>query len=291
LQSLSYPEFEVIVVDNGSQDGSVAMLRLDFPECLIIENSTNRGFCEANNQGIGLALSRGHDYILILNNDTLVDTECLGFLVKRAESDARIAAVTPKIYFAEPPDRIWFAGGTFSLWKGRNGHVGYKEQDQGKWNTPRDIEFACGCAFLAHRRVWERLGGFDKRFFWSAEDADWSLRATQSGYKLFYEPAAVVWHKESYSILRRGGKAGILYYWTRNGLLLMVKHGRWRHWITFVPYYFCLTGKRIAVAAWARDWDSVRAAFSGVRDFFGMLERFGKADPAECCRVPVSGGG
>jgi GT2 family glycosyltransferase len=278
--ALRYPRFEVIIVDNGSKDDSVAMLRREFPHCLLIENSTNRGFCEANNQGISLALSRGYRYTMILNNDTILEPNCLAFLVQRAESSSQIAAVSPKIYFANPPDRIWFGGGTFSYWKGRNGHLGHRERDMGQWNTPKEIEFVCGCAFLASESSWRRIGGFDERFFRSCEDADWSIRAKKAGLKLFYEPSSCLWHRESFDILRSEGQAGILYYWTRNNLLLMYKHGRVWHWLTFLPYFAVLTAKRFLISCKANDWAAARATLRGVRDFFLVIRNFRKEDPS-----------
>jgi hypothetical protein len=125
----------------------------------------------------------------------------------------------------------------------------------------------CGCAFLARRSIWEKLGGFDERFFCSSEDADWSLRAAQSGYKLFYEPAAVVWHRESFDILRGGGRTSQMYFYTRNPLVLMCEQGRWWHWITFLPYHIALSLNRAGQAAMRSDWRSIVKIAEGFRDF------------------------
>jgi len=177
IYALHYAPLEVIVVDNGSKDGSVEIVQRSFPKCVLIQNNENLGFAKGNNQGIGLALDRDNDYVMILNNDTLLDAESLSFLVQRAESDPRIAAVSPKIYFADPSDRLWFGGGTFSYWKGRNGHVGYRQKDCPAWNVPREAQFVSGCVLLAHRRAWQEVGGFDESLFAYGEDMDWSIRA------------------------------------------------------------------------------------------------------------------
>jgi len=146
IYALSYAPLEVVVVDNGSMDGSAEMVQNTFGDCILIQNEKNLGFAKGNNQGIEVALERGNDYVMTLNNDTLLDLESLSLLVQRAESDPRIAAVSPKIYFADPSDHLWFAGGTFSYWKGRNGHVGYRQKDCPAWNVPGEAQFISGCA-------------------------------------------------------------------------------------------------------------------------------------------------
>jgi len=257
----------VIIVDNGSKDGSVEMVQRSFPECVLIRNEENLGFAKGNNQGIVLALDHGNDYVLTLNNDTLVAPESLTCLVQRAESDPRIAAVSPKIYFADPSDRLWFAGGTFSYWKGRNEHVGYRQQDCPAWNVPGEAQFVSGCVLLASRRAWQQVGGFDEALFAYAEDLDWSLRAERLKLKLFYEPRAVVWHRVSFSTLSNGWQASQAYYSTRNPMVIMWKRGRWWHWLTFLPYHAALSCKRVAQALSRGDWLSVIKIVQGFRDF------------------------
>lgn len=274
--SLSYPSYEVVVVDNGSTDDSVQMAKAEFPRCHVIQNETNLGFSRANNQGAEYALEHGADFIFLLNNDTLLDPECLTSLVRRAEADRSIAAVSPKIYFADPPDRLWFAGGTFSYWSGRNGHVGYRMPDSLLWNAPREIEFISGCALLVPKKVWKTLGGFDEILFRSAEDVDWSLRARKAGYTLFYEPKSIVWHRESFDILRNGGRASQLYYYTRNPLFVMWKQAHWWHWLTFLPYHLMLSFKRSLTALLAKDWSSVVQIVQGFRDFPTIVREAGR---------------
>ena len=267
IYTLRYTPVEVIVVDNGSRDGSVKMVQQAFPECILIQNKENLGFAKGNNQGIALALERRNDYVMVLNNDTLMDAESLTCLVERAESDPRIAAVSPKIYFADPSDRLWFAGGTFSYWKGRNGHVGYRQKDCPTWNVPGEAQFASGCGLLASRRAWQEVGSFDESLFCYAEDLEWSLRAQRLKFKLFYEPRAVVWHRESFSTLSNKWQASQAYYSTRNPMVVMWKQGRWWHWLTFLPYHAALSCKRVAQALSRGDWLSVVKIIQGFRDF------------------------
>lgn len=267
IYALRYAPLEVVVVDNGSTDGSLEMVRDSFPGCILLRNETNLGFAKGNNQGIELALDRGSDYVMMLNNDALLDPESLTLLVQRAESDPQIGAVSPKIYFADPSDRLWFGGGTFSYWKGRNGHLGYMQKDSPAWNLPGEAQFISGCALLASRKAWQKVGGFDESLFAYCEDVDWSLRARKSGFKLFYEPQAVVWHRESFSTLRNDWQSSYMYYRTRNPMVVMWKQGRWWHWSTFLPYHVALSCKRILEALSKRDWRSVANIVQGFRDF------------------------
>lgn len=273
IHSLSYAPLEVVVVDNGSTDGSVEMVRKTFGDCVLIQNEKNLGFAKGNNQGIGLALNRGNEYVMALNNDTWLDPECLTWLVQRAESDSRIAAVSPKIYFADPSDRLWFAGGTYSHWKGRNGHVGYREKDCPAWNVPGEAQFVSGCALLASRSAWRNIGGFDELLFVYLEDVDWSLRARNAGFKLFYEPRALVWHLESFSKLRNRWQSNYIYYMTRNALVVMWRQGRWWHRVISLPYHVALSCKRILQAISKRDWPSIVKIVQGFRDFPGLARQ------------------
>src|SRR5689334_14668164 len=155
LASAIYPALDVIVVDNGSTDASCKVVAAEFPGVLLIRNQENLGFCVANNGGVAAAFERKNDYALILNNDTVLHRECIGRLVARLQAEPDAAAVSPKIYFWQPNDRIWFAGGTFSLWTGCNGHVGYRKRDKPAWNRARTMDFICACAMLVSRRAWQ----------------------------------------------------------------------------------------------------------------------------------------
>jgi GT2 family glycosyltransferase len=290
LNSLSYPAVETIVVDNASSDDSVKIVKNEFANCLLIENVVNVGFSAGNNQGIRMAFERGNDYIMLLNNDTILDRDCVTWLVERAESDPKIGAVSPKIYFADPRDRLWFAGGKFSYWKGRNGLIGYAQQDEDRYTQPGEMEFISGCALLASREVWQEVGELDELYFWAGEDVDWSLRLRKAGYKLFYEPRSQVWHRVSYSMLQSNGEAGRLYYYTRNNILYMWRHARWWHWITFAPYFGTLSLARVFRAVRGRDWAALRSIYRGFRDCPPLLRRVRRSQlsPAPSKSVPAT---
>jgi GT2 family glycosyltransferase/ubiquinone/menaquinone biosynthesis C-methylase UbiE len=267
LAGTSYPALDVIVVDNGSSDGSCDMVAAEFPDVVLIRNQENLGFCVANNQGVAAAFERKNQYALILNNDTLLHPQCIGWLVARAQAEPDAAAVSPKVYFWQPRDRIWFAGGTLSLWTGCNGHIGYRKRDKPAWNSPRSMDFICACAMLVTCRAWQEIGGFDELLFRSAEDIDWSLRARRAGFRLLYEPEAVIWHRESFDILHNEGRSRQLYFYTRNRLAVMWKHAKWRHWLTFLPCFGLRCVKQVVSTTISGNGDAARQVPRAFMDF------------------------
>lgn len=225
LQKVSYPNLEVILVDNGSLDGSQGYFRENYPWVRLIENSRNLGFAGGNNVGMRSALKGDVDYILLLNNDTVVDPRFIDELVEKGESRADIGVLCPKIYYYDDPDIIWYAGGSISLLRGASRHFGFREIDMGQHDTPREVNFVTGCAFFIKRAVIEKIGLLDEAFFIYSEDADWSTRAVKAGYRCWYVPASRIWHKEGMSSKCKpnGYKARI---GTRNMAYLIYKHAK-----------------------------------------------------------------
>ena len=224
LRAVAYPCFDVMVVDNGSHDGSVAAIRQRFPNVDVTETGENLGYAGGNNVGIKLALSRGAQFVLLLNNDTTVDRQLVGQLVAAADAAADGAFFCPKIYFYAEPTKIWYAGGRWLTTKSRFSHIGYRKEDTGQaFSTMREIDYACGCALFARSSAIKRIGLLDEKFFLTFEETDWCYRAGEAGYKSFFVPQAKVWHKVSVSF---GGGASPLahYFMTRNRLLWGRKH-------------------------------------------------------------------
>ncbi|MEM3486562.1 MAG: glycosyltransferase family 2 protein [Candidatus Methanomethyliaceae archaeon] len=238
LAQSKYERYDVIVVDNASTDDSLAMLRSDFPHVEVLALNSNTGFAGGNNAGIRVAMSRGADYIFVLNNDTTVHADCIAKLVERSEASPRIAAVSPLILFADPANRIWSAGGSYNLWYGTARHAGLREHaDSPRWKQARPISFATGCAVLYRSQALKDVGGFDESLFMYAEDSDLSYRLLKAGWMIFYEPQAVVWHHEAWTTKRTIGKEWGLRLCIRNILRVHAKHARWYHKLTFYPCF------------------------------------------------------
>jgi GT2 family glycosyltransferase len=224
LRKIDYPAFEVVLVDNGSVDGSGKKLAQDFPEVKVILNDKNLGFTGGNNVGMRDVLARGTDYLLLLNNDTIVAPNFLTELVHVAESDERISMVNPKIYYFEPADKIWYAGGEYVPWKTFPVHFGLRESDVGSYDQTKEVSFVSGCALLVKAEVVQKVGLLDEIFFMGYEDVDWSVRAVRAGYKAMYAPASVVWHRDSYVTKQSMGFARRDFYNMRNAVLCARKY-------------------------------------------------------------------
>jgi len=224
LASLDYPNYEVVVVDNGSTDGAVSVIRERCPGVTIVENGENLGYAGGNNVGLRHAMAQGADYALLLNNDTVVDPAFLGILVNAAEAEPAVGIAGPTIYYYERPDVIWSAGGAIDWQRGSTWMVGLDEQDKGQFGAePRPVDFVTGCAMLVRRAVLERAGLLDERFFAYYEEAEWCVRAARAGFQVMHVPMAHIWHKISPAA--QADSPLVHYYMTRNRLLFLKATG------------------------------------------------------------------
>lgn len=210
-------EGKVILVDNGSVDDSILAVSGQFPDVTIIETGANLGYAGGNNVGISYALDKGFEYIMVLNNDTILAPQCISHLLQDLQLHSDAAAVAPKSFYLEAPDIIYFAGGRISR-DGRTHHIGGGSYDAPKYNLPCDTEWLTGCAILFRSQSLQELGLFEPKYYVLFEDADWSLRARRTGYRLRVVPGATVWHKVSPSFGKTWSPL-YRYYYTRNSFL------------------------------------------------------------------------
>ena len=217
LARITEPEVRVILVDNGSSDGTVEAVREEFPGIELIETGENLGYTGGNNMGIRRALDLGADYVLILNNDTVVAPGFVRELLAVASKSDRIGFVSPKIYFMDPPDRIWFSGARYYTWCGYGRMVGYREKDREQYDRVREIDRPCGCAMLVSRAVCREAGLLDPGIFLYVDEVEWALRARRLGFRSYIAPGAKVWHKVS-SSAGGEGHPDAFYYGVRNTL-------------------------------------------------------------------------
>ena len=236
-----YANFEIILVDNGSRDSSPDRLSREFPSVRLIKNNKNLGFTGGNNVGMRDALGRDTDYLLLLNNDTEVAPDFLSQLVGVAESDPEIGVLNPKIYFYQPADMIWYGGGVHKPWWSFPRHIGVFQRDSDNNGLAQQVTFITGCALLIKTQIARQVGLLDETFFIGFEDADWSKRVMQAGYKAVYVPAAKIWHKISVDTKKNLGKPVKDFYYVRNSILLARKHLRQRrywplYWLSLAKY-------------------------------------------------------
>jgi GT2 family glycosyltransferase len=281
VQSLStstFKDFVVIVVDNGSVAHELEKIRAGVDRFVLIETGENLGYTGGNNVGIRHALKLGCRFVLLLNNDTFVAPSTLDHMMNAVAADSRIGVLTPKIFFHPERHLIWSAGTRFDR-RYMIGHLsGYNEQDCGQFDEPADLEWASGCAMLIHSEVIRDVGFLCDDYFAVCEDIDYSLRTKKVGYKIKYQPSALVWHLESAS---SGGHDApqYVYYQVRNYLML---HARWASGVTHLVvsqvYFLLYATKRAFGFAFRGKWRSVAGIAYGIRD--ALIGRVGRCEYA-----------
>ncbi len=200
IESAVSPSCRVLVVDNGSTDGSVEKIRSSFPGTEILELPDNRGYSGGNNAGFRKAMEMQAEFVVFLNNDTIVERNFCMPLVETLMCKPEAGIAVPKILYLDHPDTLWYAGGIARLSTGLVKHVGIREKDAPRFNRPGMTGYATGCCFAMRCRDFRQTGGFDEGFGMYAEDVDLSLRVREMGMSIEYVPASKVWHKVSASL-------------------------------------------------------------------------------------------
>jgi len=236
LFQISYPAFEVFLVDNASADDSVEAIGKAFPQVILLRNRENLGVAGGRNRGLKQVLRGDADYLLLLDNDTIVDRDFLSEMVLVGQRDPTVGILTGKILFHSAPDTIWCAGGTLNLYRCDFRLIGHGEVDRGQYNDVREVDHVTGCCFMIKRSVIEDIGLLDENFAqYFGEDTDWCLRARNKQYKVVYTPDARLWH---HVVKKTSVDERYLYLKGRNLFLFMRKHARTRHWIVFIFFFF-----------------------------------------------------
>lgn len=242
LFKMDYPNFEIIVVDNGSKDGTVLAVKKKFPQVKIISSKENLGLNGGKN--LGQKYVKG-DYIFFLDSDTIVDKKILKELVNLAESNPKIGMVCPKMYYWQPKNFIWYAGTYVNLLTSQTKNLGANEKDNGQWDQVRETEFA-PTAYLVKKEVVKKLKGHDEIFFMTYGDTDYGYRVREAGFKVLFCPAAKLWHRlkmeENIKGIRSLGYNLPMraYYFARNRTIFMKKHAPKLNFFIFIFFFFPL---------------------------------------------------
>jgi hypothetical protein len=237
LEKQTYANHALYIVDSGSTDDTAAYVQVHLPKrCTFLQNAENVGFAAGTNQGIRAAFQDGCAAILALNNDVVFGPELLERLAG-ALGQYRCDMTTPMMYFYEPKDRIWAAGGSLQPWLGyRNKHRGDGETDHGQYNAACRVTFAPLCCVLIRKEIFDRVGLLDERYFTYTEDVDFMYRCLKQGLSLWYVPEAKLWHKVS---SLSGGTTSdfMMRYCTRNRMYFMRKNlPAWQAWLWYMAY-------------------------------------------------------
>ena len=225
IQKSTYKNIYIIVVDNNSQNNSVQILNENAKDIKLILSSENTGFTGGNNIGIAYATKVNADFILVLNNDTLIEKTAIEKLVHASKDHNDVGIFTPKILFHPDRHLIWSAGTIYDKKKLMGLNYGYKKNDSSELDETRDLDYAVGCALLIRSSVIKKIGVLTEDYFATWEDVDFGLRAKQAGFRILYIPSSTIWHKESSS---SGGMDSpqYVYYQTRSALIFQRRWAR-----------------------------------------------------------------
>jgi GT2 family glycosyltransferase len=268
LLASTYDALEVVVVDNGSTDESPDAIARRFPSVAMVRTGVNDAVTAAYNAGVQYGLDHNADYILMLNNDIKLSSDMTELLVKAAEDDPSIGMVTPKIYYYDTPDVIWFAGGKrsrfdFGAYGTREG-----ERDEPENSVAKEVDYAWACGMLIRRAFLVDYGLFDTRFYLYYDDVDMSYRVQEAGYRIWYVPEAKMWHKVSHST----GSERFTRIWARSKMRLYRKHTRGLHQLALIVYAYA----HGAVRAIFPRHDNMRIGAHPKAYMSGLTEGLGK---------------
>jgi len=312
LYRVTYPNYDVIVVDNYSTDNSIEKIEnwannnsiyivkynesqakkggdpkkekylsklLSNKKIRLIINNENYGFAIGNNIGIYFALNAiNPDYILLLNNDTYVDERFLTELIKVAESDEKIGILGPKMYYAEPPDVFWSAGGKLNMYL-EHWQRGTNENDIGQFEKIEDVDFIAGACMLIKRDVIEKIGLLPTEYFLGWEDIDYCISAKKNGFKCVYVPTARIWHKVSASYRRGKMNYAQVKLGIRNRILFRYKYLSLFEFILFISLFiFIVTPLYLTYyMLYYRDLKRVKSFFEGLAESFSRILKVSKS--------------
>lgn len=218
-----YPNYKVVLIDNGSTDGTKEYVELEFPEVEVLRTEKNLKYSGGLNFGLDYVFHNSSvEYVVITNNDVVADKHLVSSLFETAQNHSDAGFVIGKVYYYENPDTFQSVGKRYDpvIWNG--GHIGQGEKDRGQYDEICERDWCDDIYWLVKREVWEKTGGYDTEFAFQGEDFDWQVRAKQLGYKIYYTPHAKLWHKESMTI----GKTSPMkaYYDARNPLIIHMKY-------------------------------------------------------------------
>lgn len=256
LGKISYPNYQVFVVDNASTDGSIPKLKEEFPDVQYILSEHNTGFTGGNNLGIKCALKEGFELVLILNNDTEVEPDFLSQLVKSKEENPKAGIIQPLIAFLDEKNKIWSAGGFFKSALGHSKTQGYQELISNSVLKTK-LDWATGCCMLLSKEILEEAGSFHEAYFAYFEDVDLSLRIRKLGYEIVLAPQALIYHEAGASSKQQHSEGTlspkVFYLTARNQLFQLRRHVGFPQALLAWPYqlgkfglwlaYFCLRAR------------------------------------------------
>lgn len=312
LFNIAYTNYDVIVVDNGSNDESINKIKeycegkievksryfhynpnnkpigiveyvkdeiknnivknkkinnyAQNKKIILIKNTSNYGYAKANNIGITYALEKlNSDYVLLLNNDIVLDKMVLEELVEVGNRDNSIGITGATNYYYDNPNKFWFCGGKINFWNGNVIKIGENELDKGQYNIIKEVDYVAGTCLLIKKEVIEKVGKLDCDYFAYWEEADFCIRAKKAGYKIIHVPKGKIWHKISSTSKKITGF--FEYYNTRNIFLFMKKHASRIQFFSFVLWFFLYNFWFISsMLIYQKNTEALFSFYKGLKD-------------------------
>jgi hypothetical protein len=263
----SYPDFELVVIDNDSTDSSAVRIRQEFPRVKVIQNGANLGYSRGFNVGLEYGFGeRNADYCLVMNNDTVIDEDAIAALVECAEADRRAGFVTGKVYYFDQPDTLQTVGKCEDPVRWNGEHIGAREIDVGQHDEVAERVFADDIFTLVRREMYEQTGGYNPVFFLQCEEYDWQARAKTLGWKIVYTPKARLWHKVGMTLGKASPKKA--YYDARNPMIVLMLHRSPEFFRRFFRDHVRRSVRTLvrqgAKLHWATSWNIAQGLASGI---------------------------
>lgn len=261
LDNINYDNYKIIIVENSSGDEeklkNSAFLN---SRATIMYSDMNGGFSAGNNIGINKAMEESAEYVLLLNNDTVVDRELLNELVSTAQNNPKAGIITGDIYYFSQKERLWYSAGSYDRAKGKTIMVN-------ETNSPCEVSFVCGCLMLIRAEVIKNIGVLSDDFFLYSEDTEYGCRVLKAGYTLMWNRKAIIWHKISVSTGENSPFQQ--YYQVRNNLYMTRLYGTRKLYAYMYRTYQCLKSV-------IKKELSYKAVWRAYKDF--LLNRMGKRE-------------
>ena len=246
LEKVTYDQVTSVVVDNGSTDDSVKRIKAKFPDRKIIELSDNLMYAGGNNAGLKWVAENDFEYVIFLNNDTIVETDFIEPLLAAFDSHKQVAISAPLMCYANRPDQVWYGGGRVNLTTGLIAHRYIRDSVGAIASKAVSTDYITGCCLMMPTQLALEFGGFDPAFKMYGEDVDLSLRCRAAGYQLIFVPESKIYHKVSASI---GGEFSLSKMKRKLvGLIkLYSRHASWYQWLTILISQFFLSIKYLYI--------------------------------------------
>jgi GT2 family glycosyltransferase len=269
LTRVEHPSLAIVCVDNGSTDGTQRAVRERFPQIVLLEAGANRGYSGGNNLGLRYALEHGSRWIALVNNDATVAPDVIEGFERAARARPRAGILAGKVYFADRPTTIWFAGQRVSELLGYSGRPrGYGRLDGPRYDSLRATGRAVGALMAISRETIEAVGLLDEDLFAYVEDVDWALRARAAGFEVVLAPEARAWHRVSASTGGEAASTHTLYYGARNTVVVLERRrplGRAGSSLRRAAILAAFSSHALTRASRRRALRAVRAGFRDAR--------------------------